>query len=537
MLLYYMGMEAFEVLSDAVAPAEPEKLEYGEIVRRLTQHYGPEGAAEPTEAQYCWRFMQRRQLPAENVESFMEALKELATPCDFSCENCNIPSRIIRNQFICGLREPLIRQKLLQVPKLTMDMALELSKAMENEKAVLKTGGSSGVSNQTEEKLLKDLIQKSCFQCQHPAVKNPGNWHLVHLKELNITDWTKMIKALQEHEVSGLQITDIQQMTKNKWRTFYTYIKLLDRLQILITKGCSPNTVSKLMEHCSPGLKIMNAYSIDNGPVDLTGITRLTQLEELRLKTQSLQQPIKDLTPLASLKSLKHLSLVFLANLTKANVHVIEELSNLVSLEIGDCREFPDSFYYNLLTKLKCLKRFRIVYALTNTTAILDAVAAKATNLTELELINFALKPGFAEAIARCENLKILLLIPTYTPYHEPVNVNPILSGVSQLSSTLEVFNWTMLNEVIENADKVALKADSTVNKSGHVKGQSIAVQKPAWFTEAQTAIRPLTEINNLFNTCMPKTFCHIIRASFKETWSTNVVTSKGGKKAVRKEP
>lgn len=42
LLLHYMGMETYEILSDMVAPTKPSALTYQNIVERIKRHLEPE---------------------------------------------------------------------------------------------------------------------------------------------------------------------------------------------------------------------------------------------------------------------------------------------------------------------------------------------------------------------------------------------------------------------------------------------------------------------------------------------------------------
>lgn len=75
-----------------------------------------------------------------------------------------------------------------------------------------------------------------------------------------------------------------------------------------------------------------------------------------------------------------------------------------------------ESFASETLTKLKKLTRLRLEKGQGPSSPINQLINAIATleNLSQLELINFDIKPGFDKALAKCVHLKTLLIIPTY---------------------------------------------------------------------------------------------------------------------------
>lgn len=101
---------------------------------------------------------------------------------------------------------------------------------------------------------------------------------------------------------------------------------------------------------------------------------------------------------------------------TTRNLDGIEELpSGLTSLELGECISMSRDFPQKVLSYLLQLTRLRLEKGQGDcpTIALLETVA-DLPRLSQLELINFDIKPGFDKAIAKCSNLKTLLIIPTY---------------------------------------------------------------------------------------------------------------------------
>ncbi|GAB0086081.1 hypothetical protein DMENIID0001_000700 [Sergentomyia squamirostris] len=548
MLLYHMGMEAFEVLSDAVAPAEPAKLEYAEIVRHLTQHYDPEGAPAPTEAQHSWRFWQRRQLPAENVETFMEALKELATPCDFSCEHCDTKKRIIRNQFICGLRDPRIRQALLQEQQLTMERSLEVAMKMEelggeitetfHEVSPWDMGSSSSGATLKRKKIdepttvdeyLSGLVLKNCDSCRNPKMKNSGNWHLVRLRSYHVSDWVSVINALKVHGCTGLDVSKNQEFNWKKWSDFSKNIGKLENLEALTLPSTPNNIVQSIFTNCT-GLRCLKADV--QGLLDFEGIQNLTQLHELKLKTTKWDMLTMDLTPLGQMQSLKVLSIVGVKGLARAHPEALVGLTNLNTLEMGDVSDLPESFFFTKLPKLLQLVRLRLVGAAeqANTTAIVNAVALKMPWLRQLDLVNFELKHGFQEAIAKCTRLQTLLLTPIYAT-DAAITVATVLHGVSSLHRTLNIFTWVITTELILAADHLASRSRDlipSVITEEYLPERSIPIMEPTFDPYLQRPrdtihLRSINDFDRLLNFSMPRTYVRIVQSDFDDAWKVNV--------------
>ncbi|GAB0091061.1 hypothetical protein DMENIID0001_058580 [Sergentomyia squamirostris] len=527
MLLCHMGMEAFEVLVEAVAPATPEKMSYAELVSCLTRNYRQKS---PEDLQYCWRFWQRHQLPTENVQNFMEALRELIKYCDFECESCESGCRILRNQFVCGLRDGNIRESLFQETNLTAEKALQLAKKMEMD-VKKKSLEISPPAKLPTIKEVSEKITRNCYQCTHTNVKNPANWHLVFLKGLTVTHWGQMMKALKDHGTTGLNLVGIQQMNKENWLSFSAHLKILDRLEVIIIGQCMPYIIHSVVMNCVKTVKVFIVETLQNGVLDWKGVTRLSCLKELKIISEfnQINHEIQDLKPLAVLKNLEHLVLTGFTNLGKVNAESLGGLTRLISLELGDCCDLPESFYFNTLTKLKFLKRLRIFHVEKNTTAVLIALQ-NLPALKELELVNFTMEAWFSKAIALLKSLENLLLVPVY-PYNDPVEINDILTGVTGLADTLKVFTLVILDEVVKFTDKLARRnSGMSLNVQGYIRGRSIALLKPNWIFEDEdktivvpAAILPLKEIEKIFKFFLPKTSVKLVNMPFKDTWKIPV--------------
>ncbi|GAB0091060.1 hypothetical protein DMENIID0001_058570 [Sergentomyia squamirostris] len=476
------------------------------------EKYGPET--------HCWRFGQRHQLPTEDVQNFMEALEKLFASCKFQCdENCK--SRcILRNQFVSGLREANIRKALHEEPHLTDRKALQLAKEMEKE-----------FTEGPPHPAIKDLdkfIKKKCYQCKNPQEKNPANWHQITIKGY-ASDWAQMMKALKDHGVTGLNLIGIQYMNRKKWLSFSSQVKILDRLEVIIIKYCQLDVIHSVMMNCVNTVKFFNVNGIQGGMgkvFELEGLMRLSCLEELRISTvPNKRLHIKDLAPLTGLKNLKHLILIGLENLSKCHVEVLGELTLLVSLELGDCCDLPDDFYCSTLIELKSLKRLCLIAseAVENMAVVLNALQ-KLPALKELELMNFRI----TKDIARLKNLEKLLLIPISLQSHLS-DINDILMGVTELADTLKIFTLVILDDVIKFTDKLAAtSSDSrTLDKSGYIKKQSVSLTMLHWMLDEDAEqesvntpiifIRPLTEIEKIFKSRLPKTSVKIIIRSLDE--------------------
>lgn len=88
----------------------------------------------------------------------------------------------------------------------------------------------------------------------------------------------------------------------------------------------------------------------------------------------------------------------------------------LETLELGECTMLPEKLITESLPGMTRLRRLRLEKGQGTDcpTILLLETLSRCPSLTQLELINFDVKPGFDNALALCSNIKTLLIIPTY---------------------------------------------------------------------------------------------------------------------------
>ena len=101
-LLSHIGSEGYKVLKSYCAPEEPAKTAYQDLTKILREKLAP----TPTEVSEQYRFAQIRQETTESLSMFMARIKTAAADCGFR----DFYDTMVRNRFICGLREEKLEQ-------------------------------------------------------------------------------------------------------------------------------------------------------------------------------------------------------------------------------------------------------------------------------------------------------------------------------------------------------------------------------------------------------------------------------------------
>jgi len=174
---------------------------------------------------------------------------------------------------------------------------------------------------------------------------------------------------------------------------------------------------------------------------------KVPNLKELRLKTGlGLLKIESGLKPLESLSgSLTSLSLLTVSGLADCDYDSIGTLTNLEHIELGDCTEAPLTIFKTLSDLLK-LQRIRLEKGSVGENI---SKLQKSDNLRQLELIDFHVLPGFRTGLAGVDNIRKLLIIPTYKDEVARSNTE-IIEGVTSNLKHLESFYLGVTNEWLE---------------------------------------------------------------------------------------
>lgn len=123
-LIAVMGDETYELLVNLASPRKPSELTYNEASELLRNHLQP----SPSVLAERYRFRQTRQRSEQNVNEFVAELKKLARFCNFN----NGLAENLRDQFVCGLKDDIMRQRLFGEDEgLTFINAVKIANSLE----------------------------------------------------------------------------------------------------------------------------------------------------------------------------------------------------------------------------------------------------------------------------------------------------------------------------------------------------------------------------------------------------------------------
>lgn len=389
-----------------------------------------------------------------------------------------------------------------------------------------------------------ELLRAGCVSKMWKFVASHHSlWETVRMKNSRVSDWKGFARTLSSHGTKFLDLRKMlvpetpEEQTK-MWEELCEAVKSIKTLIKVDLGRCSPAAFTAMAD-AAPQLESLVSLAIKGNEIDLMPVVRCSNLTELKIKAVSGGLEIKELSCLKELKNLTTLALTTIKNLQGIEDYLPE---GLVSLELGECSNLAVEVATVALPKLKNLNRLRLEKGQNEcpTVALLEAIATL-PQLTQLELINFDVKPGFDKALAKCTNLKTLLIIPTYVTQSATTN-HVVMGGVAKLSSTLTYFIWGLTLELLKVTDlfigqvenQKSGKAGANPPKKG--TGDSIPILKPSGDGEAkegvgsqapsQVDILALPNLQRVLSTLLPTTKIKILKVPFSATWRQTVTDS-----------
>lgn len=129
-LINCLGPKLFHTLTSLTSPDSPKDMKYEELTKILKNFVCP----TPNAVAEQHKFTLRVQHEGETISQFQAELKRLSKHCRFICESCkkSTADTHLRTQFIRGVRDANVREKLLQLPvETTMEKCIESAISME----------------------------------------------------------------------------------------------------------------------------------------------------------------------------------------------------------------------------------------------------------------------------------------------------------------------------------------------------------------------------------------------------------------------
>ncbi|XP_037521665.1 uncharacterized protein K02A2.6-like [Rhipicephalus sanguineus] len=188
-LLTLCGADTFETACALVAPKTPGEVSFSELVALLQRHFDP----RPSELYGRYVFQRRDQNPGESISSYVAALKNLTVDCYFGVLAATpatstssggsqepvsqrnptmLPQDVmLRDRFVCGIRDEHLQQRLFAEKELSFQRALDIALSAESasrQQRGIKAATNSGEINKVtpnKQENKKTPSRRRCYRC------------------------------------------------------------------------------------------------------------------------------------------------------------------------------------------------------------------------------------------------------------------------------------------------------------------------------------------------------------------------------------
>lgn len=114
LLLNSIGAPNYNTLSALVAPKKPTEFSYSELIKKLEEHLAPARNTLVSQHHFLSKYQSN-----ESIADYVATLRKELALCEFisKCEcgkNVSVVETFLRAQFICGIRDQSITERLLQ---------------------------------------------------------------------------------------------------------------------------------------------------------------------------------------------------------------------------------------------------------------------------------------------------------------------------------------------------------------------------------------------------------------------------------------
>ncbi|XP_075157612.1 uncharacterized protein LOC142230876 [Haematobia irritans] len=164
LLLQYVGASNYALLATLAAPRSINQLQYDEINDLYQKHFCPKKNILVEQH----RFLNEVQNEEQSISDFVAVLQKRAAVCNFMCVcNKSISDIFCRAQFIRGIRDCAIREKLLEKPDETFLEIVEKAKILEAAKQNNNEIGSSSLNSDVHHMRIPQSQHQSSNRYSH----------------------------------------------------------------------------------------------------------------------------------------------------------------------------------------------------------------------------------------------------------------------------------------------------------------------------------------------------------------------------------
>ncbi|GBN06669.1 hypothetical protein AVEN_117099-1 [Araneus ventricosus] len=304
---------------------------------------------------------------------------------------------------------------------------------------------------------IPDLLRASqvCSYWKYVASQS-DLWERISFQGLTITDWEKCCLALQKNGTKALDLRGIvHQNATNLWGDLEIYVVHLAGIEELIFDQITPSLL-KNVAYNMPLLRKLECHFVTTAcsepeiwtvscEWELSSLRYLGRLVKLKIGSGSrIELKHGEDYVMPYLPQLRHVALTGFSFCSNVNLEGLSKQKELISLELGDCKEIEPGIYA-LLENLTNLKSLRLENGGSIDDCRLSEALIKIKGLEVLELMNFKISKKLSEAFKDLKHLIHLNVWPDNTDKAAVVNKN-LFHAISSCKD-LKYLCWGVIAE------------------------------------------------------------------------------------------
>ncbi|CAL1265298.1 unnamed protein product [Larinioides sclopetarius] len=304
---------------------------------------------------------------------------------------------------------------------------------------------------------IPDLLRASqvCSYWKYVASQS-DLWERISFQGLTITNWERCCLTLQKNSTKALDLRGIvHQHVTNPWRDLEINVVHLAAVEELIFDQITPSLL-KNVAYNMPLLRKLECHFVTTAcsepeiwtvpcEWELSSLRYMGRLVKLKIGSGSrIELKHGENYVMPYLPQLRHAALTGFNFCSNVNLESLSKQKELISLELGDCKEI-DPGIYALLENLTNLKSLRLENGGSINDCRLSDALKKIKGLEVLELMNFKISKKLSDAFKELKHLIHLNVWPDITEKAAFVNRN-LFTAISSCKN-LKYLCWGVIAE------------------------------------------------------------------------------------------
>ncbi|XP_061716623.1 uncharacterized protein K02A2.6-like [Cydia pomonella] len=123
LLINLIGSEGYDVYTTFKFDKEEDRDDIDKLIEKFDQHFG----TKTNVIMLRFKFFTRSQEPGEGIDEYVTALRIISQQCEFD----KLEDGLLRDRIVCGIKDSVVRDRLLRTDGLTLEKAIRICQSGE----------------------------------------------------------------------------------------------------------------------------------------------------------------------------------------------------------------------------------------------------------------------------------------------------------------------------------------------------------------------------------------------------------------------